>query len=704
MIISSFKKLHAAIKVLIVYLVFGSLWVIFSDSLLDKIISHPERITQWQTIKGLFFMFVTSILLYYLVRRYFNQVLEIRRMLDDSSRHYSSLFANNPQAMWVTETATGKILEANESACREYGYSQDEFLSMRLQDLSVSEVHEQEDIEKFLSNNRFVHITNLRHRRRDGQHIDVELMMNLLPKKDNEPLSCLVMARDVSERKKAFESLKKSQKAYRESERQLRTLMENLPGMVYRCLVDEDLTMVFAGGNCYQLTGYQCWELLHNRVISYSNILHPKDRDETYKKIRDFAKKKGNFSLEYSIITASGEIKQVREHAQSIFDEEGNFLYLEGFITDITQQRKNEKELKYYGDFLKNIINNIPFPLFYRDLHGKFLGCNQEFCRYLGKDYDEIIGHTVQELLSGTGEFYESGDEELIATGQQQKYETRIMFPDGSLKDAIFYKSLFYGFESEPEGIIGVYLDISERTKAEATIKKQVTELERINKELERFTYTVSHDLRSPLVTIKGFIGMLHEDILEGDTEQVEMDIQRISSAADKMQNLLEDLLQLSRIGRVSNPFTRFAMTPAAEEVIEYIQGIVSKTGCHINIQPDMPEVYGDRARIMEVLQNLVENAVKFKQPNQPIEIEIGCRENEPDPVFYVKDNGKGIETQFQKKIFGLFNKLDPHTSGTGIGLALAHRIIEFHGGSLWVESEGKDKGSSFCFTLNTIN
>jgi light-regulated signal transduction histidine kinase (bacteriophytochrome) len=288
----------------------------------------------------------------------------------------------------------------------------------------------------------------------------------------------------------------------------------------------------------------------------------------------------------------------------------------------------------------------------------------------------------------------------LVSTGQQQKYETCIIFPDGQSMDAVFHKSVFYDPDGQPGGIIGVYFDISERVKAENIIRKQVSELERINMELERFTYTVSHDLRSPLVTIKGFLGMLREDAMAGDHEQMEMDIQRISNATDKMHYLLEDLLQLSRIGRVGNPFTDFPMNEVVEELLEYLDGIIRENKCVIQVQPGMPSVHGDRARVLEVLQNLIENAIKFKKPEEELIIEIGCRDSEPVPVFYVQDNGMGVDPPFQKKIFGLFNKLDPRTSGTGIGLALVQRIIEFHGGRVWVESQGEGHGACFCFTM----
>jgi light-regulated signal transduction histidine kinase (bacteriophytochrome) len=249
-------------------------------------------------------------------------------------------------------------------------------------------------------------------------------------------------------------------------------------------------------------------------------------------------------------------------------------------------------------------------------------------------------------------------------------------------------------------GFYVIYSDISARKLAEKTIKKQLQELEAQNAEMERFTYTVSHDLRSPLITIKGFAGFLLNDIQKGHYEHLENDLRRIINAAGKMDDLLRDLLELSRIGRLLNPPTRFSMTQLAMEVVELLAGRLQETGIQITVDPDMPEVIADKARIREVVQNLVENAVKFRgQHNKPV-IAIGCQNAPHAPTFFVRDNGIGIEPRYYDSIFGLFNKLDPGCEGTGIGLSLVKRIVELHNGKIWVESAGTGKGSTFYFTI----
>jgi len=230
--------------------------------------------------------------------------------------------------------------------------------------------------------------------------------------------------------------------------------------------------------------------------------------------------------------------------------------------------------------------------------------------------------------------------------------------------------------------------------------KKLISELETNNAELERFTYTVSHDLRNPLVTIKGFLGMLDKDLQDGRKDRIASDFQRIANAADKMNALLSDLLELSRIGRVVNPPREVDLVKLTEDSVETLDARIRSKNLIIKISPDLPVVFGDRIRLGEVLENLIDNAAKYSgdQPN-PI-IEIGVLERDGNQAIFVKDNGMGIEPQHLAKIFGLFDKLDPLSEGTGIGLAIVKRIIETHGGKVWVESEGLGKGASFCFTI----
>ncbi|MFI5184790.1 MAG: ATP-binding protein, partial [Vicinamibacteria bacterium] len=250
-------------------------------------------------------------------------------------------------------------------------------------------------------------------------------------------------------------------------------------------------------------------------------------------------------------------------------------------------------------------------------------------------------------------------------------------------------------------GIFGAVQDVTPRKHAEVEREAAITELKHKNAELEQFTYTVSHDLKSPLVTVAGFLGHLERDALAGDKHKISEDAGRIRQAVTKMQALLEDLLELSRIGRIMHPSQGVPFGDIARDAVELVRGRLEQRKVRVEIQQALPAVHGDRVRLVEVVQNLVDNAAKFMGKGPDPRIEIGSRgqDAEGHAILFVRDNGIGIAPEFHDRVFGLFDKLDPETEGTGIGLALVRRIVEAHGGRVWLESRAGE-GASFCFTL----
>jgi signal transduction histidine kinase len=234
----------------------------------------------------------------------------------------------------------------------------------------------------------------------------------------------------------------------------------------------------------------------------------------------------------------------------------------------------------------------------------------------------------------------------------------------------------------------------------EEALQAERADLAAKNAELERFTYTVSHDLKSPLVTIHGFAGLAATDLAAGQLDRVRLDLGRIVAAADRMHRLLEDVLELSRVGHVVHPPEDVPLGELAREAVELVKGLLGPDRVAVDIAPDLPVVRADRRRLLEVLQNLVENAAKFTAEEREPRISIGWREDGGEPVFFVRDNGRGIEPRHLERVFNLFEKLDPAGEGTGVGLALVRRIVEAHGGRAWAESDGPGTGATFCFTL----
>lgn len=252
--------------------------------------------------------------------------------------------------------------------------------------------------------------------------------------------------------------------------------------------------------------------------------------------------------------------------------------------------------------------------------------------------------------------------------------------------------------------------EVNERKRAEATLRENEQKLESLlselsskNAELESFIYTISHDLKTPIVTIDGFIGALREDFGTNLPEDAEKYLKYMSDAARKMEVLINDLLDLSRIGRLVAKKTEVPLGDIVKDALETLQPQIEARGICVDVQANLPLVYGERKRLGQVIYNLLNNAVKYIGRNNPSpRISLGVEEQDGRNVFFVKDNGIGIEERYFQKIFQIFERLPAakeRGEGTGIGLTIVKRIIEHHGGKIWVASE-PGKGTTFFFTL----
>lgn len=272
-----------------------------------------------------------------------------------------------------------------------------------------------------------------------------------------------------------------------------------------------------------------------------------------------------------------------------------------------------------------------------------------------------------------------------------------------SPKDNRWYHSVDTPFH-HPGGRLSkmaMLYDITERKLAEAEREKLIAELKSKNADMEMFNHAVSHDLKSPIITIRGLLKWIERDAVGGNNvDRLKTNLNLVTNAATRLEHLVGDLLELSRIGIVCNRLDNVAFGDLASEAAQLVSGSIAEAGVRVEIAPDLPTIRGHRSRLLQALQNLVENAVKFMGTQSHPKIEIGARTEDTGTVFFVRDNGIGIDPHNQARIFDLFTKLDEDARGTGLGLAVVKRIVEIHGGRIWVESQGHGKGSTFCFTL----
>lgn len=373
--------------------------------------------------------------------------------------------------------------------------------------------------------------------------------------------------------------------------------------------------------------------------------------------------------------------------------------------------RAEVKERKLVEAQLRETIQELELQKYALDQHsivaitdprGVITMVNDQFCEISGYSREELIGRTHRIINSGTHpkEFFVALWK-AITSGQTWQGEICNRRKDGSL---YWVDTTIVPFK-DAEGFTTQYVSIrTDVTKLKKSIEENLAtneELRHKNAEMEQFAYTVSHDLKSPLVTIMGYIGYLKRDIEENRYERTDRFIESISKASEKMRSTIDDLLELSRVGRVAHDPAPYDLNELVAAVINDLKPQIHELGAKVTVASNLPPVHGDRVRIEQVLQNLVANALKYaRQDDKKLEIKLSAQPDDDGMVrIEVRDNGPGIPPDFAEKVFGLFERLKSGTEGTGIGLAIVRRIAELHGGHAWVESN-PDGGANFIVTF----
>jgi PAS domain S-box-containing protein len=623
------------------------------------------------------------------------QELAERKLTEEK---YRNIFENAIDGIFQS-TPEGTFLSVNPAMARMYGYESPEAMIADVTDIT-SQVYvdprDRDELRRRLDSGEKVREFEMLDWRKDSSTFWTSMNVQSIYDDNGNVLYYEGTIEDVTRRKMADEAL-------RESEERYHSLFNRVLDGVYRST--HDGRFVDVNPAMVKMFGYASREDLLAVDIKKDMYFSPEERERLF--LDTHQEKVDIFRMKRK----DGSEIWVEDRGNYVHDPAGNVIYHEGILRDVTPRLIAEHDRQQAEDALlnfKKLMDESNDAIFILDPEtSQYIYFNARACRLLGYTESELALLSVVHVATHIPDL-EVWKQRVHLVEEQNGliFETKYRRKDGTLIPVeVSAKLLDY---LGGKAVIALVRDITERKKAQAEIQKlndelqkRVHELEAKNNELSQFTYTVSHDLKSPLVTINGFMGYLEQDMATGDVERINRDLQRIQEAVNKMYALLTQLLELSRIGRMMNAPENISFAALVQDALDLVHGQLEAHHVTVHSLPNLPTVHGDRQRLTEVLQNLIENAAKYMGDEKSPLIEIGQSSMDADnkPIFFVRDNGIGIEPEHHERIFGLFNKLDAKSEGTGIGLTLVKKIIEVHGGRIWLESE-VGKGSTFYFTL----
>jgi len=368
---------------------------------------------------------------------------------------------------------------------------------------------------------------------------------------------------------------------------------------------------------------------------------------------------------------------------------------------EIAQRKKAEEELQVRTAILQNIISNIPYCVFWKDKNSVYLWCNDNFAKLAGVEKPEdVIGKTDYDLpwKKEESDSYRKIDKDVVSKGAPiLNIEEQVHHGKGKVATILTSKVPLRNADGEITGVLGIFTDITERKRAEQKQAELLKQLESANKELNDFAHIVSHDLKAPLRGIKTLANWISTDYADKLDEDGREQMDLLSSRVDRMHNLIDGILQYSRVGRIKEEMSQVNLNELVPDIIDMIASSESIT---VTVENELPVIECEKTRIIQVFQNLLSNAVKYMDKSQG-QIRIGCVEEDGCWKFSVADNGPGIEERHFEKIFQIFQTLSPRDEleSTGLGLTLVKKIVEMYGGQIWIESK-MGEGSTFFFTL----
>ncbi|MGA2246938.1 MAG: PAS domain S-box protein [Verrucomicrobiota bacterium] len=619
-----------------------------------------------------------------------------KKALGASELRYRRLFETAKEGILILDAQNGMVVDVNPFLIRLLGFSHEQFLGKAIWELGFfKDVVANESNFAELREKEYIRYENLPLETSDGKRIEVEFISSVYLVNDTKVIQCNV--RDLTARRLAEVAAAR-----------LSAIVESSDDAVVGKDLDGVVTSWNAGAE--KIFGYSALEMVGQPIL---RLIPPERHQEETEILAHIRRGESVRHFDTVRLHKNGNRLDVSVTVSPIRDATGKIIGVSKVARDVTERKKMAQIISDSEERFRTMANSMPQLAWIAQADGSRSWYNQRWYEFTGTTPEQMEGwgwqsvHDPNRLPKVIGNW-----ESAIDSGQPFEMEYPLRGADGRFRNFLTRVQPMKDFGGRIVHWFGTNTDVDELKQAEEKTRVLNTELERrvtartaqleaANKELEAFSYSVSHDLRAPLRAVNGFAGILLADFSSQMPEACKSYLERIQKGGQRMGVLIDDLLAFSRLSRQSVNLQGVDVTTLVHVVLEESKPL--REGREIEILVgNLPACHGDSALLKQVWTNLLSNAIKYTQGRQPAIIEIGCTQEKGENVYVVRDNGAGFDMQYANKLFGVFQRLHraDEFEGTGVGLAIVQRIIHRHGGRIWAQAE-LQRGATFYFTIN---
>jgi PAS domain S-box-containing protein len=654
---------------------------------------REESVRREIVVEGLFYAQAISYIPETKRLRLYGTDITERKRAEAAANRFAAIVEFSDDAI-IGKDLKGIVTSWNAGAERIFGYPPGEMVGQPITRLIPADrQHEETEILRRIQSGESVQHFDTERVRKDGSLIPISVTVSPIKDSSGRIIGASKVARDITERKRA-------ERALREQEAQLLLFAEHSPAAI--AMFDRDMKYMVVSRRWME--GYHLGD---QSVIGRSHYdvfpEVPPRWIEIHRRCLEGAVEKCD---EEPFPRADGTIDWIRWEVRPWYQANGSIGGIVIFSEDISERKHAEEARRASEARYRALFDCAPDGIISATPERVYLDANDSMCRMLGYTRDELIRLQAKDIVAQSE--IEKIPPAFEASNSKTVYhrEWRMRRKDGSTFEAEVSATKM------PDGnLMGMIRDITERKQAQEKIQQLNSELEQrvvertaqlevANKELEAFSYSVSHDLRAPLRAVDGFSQAVLEDYGAQLPEEGRQDLQTIRRGAQKMGQLIDDLLTFSRLSRL--PLSKSAVDTG--KLVRSVLGELNykQKGRQIDVRiAELAPCQADPALLKQVWINLLSNALKYTGKRESSVIEIGCAQEKGQNVYFVRDNGTGFDMQYAHKLFGVFQRLHrmEDYEGTGVGLAIVQRVIHRHGGRVWAEA-AVNSGATFYFTL----